>query len=179
MVHIGTLKISFRHRALKQIDTTLYTLMPSIDGRIGGSPGGGGVYGQDHVGQTSHLASHLVLELSFGDSNYHLEGELLGWAKGFQWSVNRSRIAFLSHWSFDPDSAGIINAVENAVTWSPRRSSQITVALFRVYAVSLLPSLTSLRAFIVPCSACLWFLRNLGSVPLSEGYLWVFGFLML
>jgi hypothetical protein len=35
------------------------------------------------------------------------------------------------------------------------------------------------NAFIVPCSACLWFLRNLGSVPLSDGYLEVFGFLML
>lgn len=34
-------------------------------------------------------------------------------------------------------------------------------------------------AFIVPCSACLWFLRNLGSVPLSEGYLCVLGFLIL
>jgi hypothetical protein len=35
------------------------------------------------------------------------------------------------------------------------------------------------RALAVPCSACLWFLRYLGSVPLSEGYLWVLGFLML
>jgi hypothetical protein len=35
------------------------------------------------------------------------------------------------------------------------------------------------RAFIVPWSACLWFLLNLGSVPLREGYLLVFGFLIL
>lgn len=32
---------------------------------------------------------------------------------------------------------------------------------------------------MVPWRACLWLRRNLGSVPLSEGYLWVFGFLML
>ena len=32
------------------------------------------------------------------------------------------------------------------------------------------------KAFIVPCSACLWFLRNLGSVPFRDGYLEVFGF---
>lgn len=51
--------------------------------------------------------------------------------------------------------------------------------IFDVHAVSLFPSFTSLSAFIVPCRACLWFLRNLGSVPLSEGYLWVLGFLML
>lgn len=31
----------------------------------------------------------------------------------------------------------------------------------------------------MPCSACLWFLLNFGSVPLSEGYRWVFGFLIL
>ena len=37
----------------------------------------------------------------------------------------------------------------------------------------------STRARAVPCRACLWFLRNLGSVPLSEGYLAVLGFLML
>lgn len=66
------------------------------------------------------------------------------------------------------------------------------------HAVSRLPSLTSFcilvsispsysrltrcphtNAFSVPCSACLWFLRNLGSVPLREGYLCDFGFLML
>jgi len=35
------------------------------------------------------------------------------------------------------------------------------------------------RAFMVPCRACLWFLRNLGSVPLSDGYLLVLGFLIL
>jgi len=35
------------------------------------------------------------------------------------------------------------------------------------------------RALIVPCSACLWFRLNLGSVPLREGYRWVFGFLIL
>lgn len=35
------------------------------------------------------------------------------------------------------------------------------------------------KAFIVPCSACLWFLRNLGSVPFRDGYLEVFGFLIL
>ena len=35
------------------------------------------------------------------------------------------------------------------------------------------------RALMVPCSACLWFLLNFGSVPLSEGYRWVFGFLIL
>lgn len=34
-------------------------------------------------------------------------------------------------------------------------------------------------AFIVPCRACLWFLLNLGSVPFREGYLEVFGFLIL
>ena len=34
-------------------------------------------------------------------------------------------------------------------------------------------------AFMVPWSACLWFLRNLGSVPLSEGYRFVLGFLIL
>jgi hypothetical protein len=32
---------------------------------------------------------------------------------------------------------------------------------------------------MVPCRACLWFLLNLGSVPLSEGYLCVLGFLIL
>jgi hypothetical protein len=32
---------------------------------------------------------------------------------------------------------------------------------------------------MVPCKACLWFLRNLGSVPFKEGYLEVFGFLIL
>lgn len=32
---------------------------------------------------------------------------------------------------------------------------------------------------MVPCSACLWFLRNFGSVPLSEGYRLVLGFLIL
>jgi hypothetical protein len=35
------------------------------------------------------------------------------------------------------------------------------------------------RAFIVPWRACLWFLRNFGSVPFNEGYLQVFGFLIL
>ena len=35
------------------------------------------------------------------------------------------------------------------------------------------------KAFVVPCRACLWFLRNFGSVPLRDGYLEVFGFLML
>lgn len=35
------------------------------------------------------------------------------------------------------------------------------------------------NALIVPWRACLWFLLNLGSVPLSDGYLWVFGFLIL
>ena len=35
------------------------------------------------------------------------------------------------------------------------------------------------KAFIVPCRACLWFLRNLGSVPLRDGYLEVLGFLIL
>ena len=35
------------------------------------------------------------------------------------------------------------------------------------------------RAFMVPCNACLWFLRNLGSVPLSDGYRCVFGRLIL
>lgn len=35
------------------------------------------------------------------------------------------------------------------------------------------------RAFAVPCSACRWFLRNLGSTPFSDGYLWVLGLLML
>ena len=35
------------------------------------------------------------------------------------------------------------------------------------------------KAFIVPCRACLWFRRNLGSVPLRDGYLLVFGFLIL
>ena len=34
------------------------------------------------------------------------------------------------------------------------------------------------KAFIVPCRACLWFLRNLGSVPFRDGYRWVLGFLM-
>lgn len=48
-----------------------------------------------------------------------------------------------------------------------------------IYAVSLFPSLTSFNAFIVPWRACLWFLRNFGSVPLREGYRWVFGFLIL
>lgn len=32
---------------------------------------------------------------------------------------------------------------------------------------------------MVPWSACLWFLLNFGSVPLRDGYLWVFGFLIL
>jgi hypothetical protein len=32
---------------------------------------------------------------------------------------------------------------------------------------------------MVPCRACLWFLLNLGSVPLREGYLCVLGFLIL
>ena len=32
---------------------------------------------------------------------------------------------------------------------------------------------------MVPCRACLWFLRNLGSVPLSDGYLLLLGFLIL
>lgn len=32
---------------------------------------------------------------------------------------------------------------------------------------------------MVPWRACLWFRRNLGSVPLSEGYLEVLGFLIL
>lgn len=41
------------------------------------------------------------------------------------------------------------------------------------------PSFTSFSALIVPCSACLWFRRNLGSVPLSEGYRCVLGFLIL
>jgi len=44
-----------------------------------------------------------------------------------------------------------------------------------LYAASLFPSLTSFNAFMVPWRACLWFLRNLGSVPLREGYLWVLG----
>jgi hypothetical protein len=35
------------------------------------------------------------------------------------------------------------------------------------------------KAFIVPWRACLWFRRNFGSVPLSDGYLEVFGFLIL
>lgn len=35
------------------------------------------------------------------------------------------------------------------------------------------------RALMVPCRACLWFRRNLGSVPLSEGYRCVLGFLIL
>lgn len=35
------------------------------------------------------------------------------------------------------------------------------------------------KAFAVPCSACLWFLRNFGSVPFRDGYLEVFGFLIL
>lgn len=35
------------------------------------------------------------------------------------------------------------------------------------------------RALAVPWRACLWFLRNLGSVPLREGYLEVLGFLIL
>jgi len=35
------------------------------------------------------------------------------------------------------------------------------------------------NALAVPWRACLWFLRNLGSVPFSEGYLEVLGFLML
>lgn len=47
------------------------------------------------------------------------------------------------------------------------------------YAASLTPSFTSFSAFIVPCRACLWLRLNLGSVPLSEGYRNVFGFLML
>jgi len=33
-----------------------------------------------------------------------------------------------------------------------------------LHAVSRLPSFNSFKAFIVPCRACLWFLRNLGSV---------------
>ena len=65
------------------------------------------------------------------------------------------------------------------------------------HAASLFPSLTSFystcqllshmlpyperptKAFIVPCSACLWFRRYFGSVPLREGYRCVLGFLML
>lgn len=35
------------------------------------------------------------------------------------------------------------------------------------------------RALAVPCSACLWLRRNLGSVPFSDGYLEVLGFLIL
>lgn len=35
------------------------------------------------------------------------------------------------------------------------------------------------RAFIVPWRACLWFLRNFGSVPFKDGYLEVLGFLIL
>jgi hypothetical protein len=31
----------------------------------------------------------------------------------------------------------------------------------------------------VPCRACLWFLRNFGSVPFNDGYLEVLGFLIL
>jgi hypothetical protein len=56
--------------------------------------------------------------------------------------------------------------------------SRLRHSLFS-HAASLLPSFTSFSAFIVPCRACLWFLRNLGSVPFREGYLCVFGFLML
>ena len=75
--------------------------------------------------------------------------------------------------------------------------SLVSLVLFVPYAESRLPSLTSFcivcqsgiangsgltkrtRAFMVPCRACLWFLLNLGSVPLSEGYLCVLGFLIL
>lgn len=35
------------------------------------------------------------------------------------------------------------------------------------------------NAFVVPWRACLWFRRNLGSVPFREGYLEVLGFLIL
>jgi len=60
-----------------------------------------------------------------------------------------------------------------------RRETAIPLNLARVaHAESRVPSLTSFSAFIVPCSACLWFLRNLGSVPLREGYRFVFGFLI-
>lgn len=55
----------------------------------------------------------------------------------------------------------------------------VTSSEVRNQATSLLPSLTSFSALIVPCSACLWFLRNFGSVPLREGYRKVFGFLIL
>jgi hypothetical protein len=75
------------------------------------------------------------------------------------------------------------------------------VKLRDVYAVSRFPSFNSFcenhllaklhnsfpeypiekrtKAFIVPCRACLWFLRNFGSVPFRDGYLEVFGFLIL
>ena len=64
----------------------------------------------------------------------------------------------------------------------PKRSSQETFhssSSKLIYTASLFPSLTSFSAFIVPCRACLWFLRNFGSVPFKDGYLCVFGFLIL
>jgi hypothetical protein len=55
--------------------------------------------------------------------------------------------------------------------------SRLLLFLRRASIVSHLRGLT--RAFAVPWSACLWFRLYLGSVPLREGYLDVFGFLIL
>lgn len=62
-----------------------------------------------------------------------------------------------------------ISSSHAARSLSWRGSATKNLPLSPDHAASLLPSLTSFKALIVPCSACLWFRRNLGSVPLREG----------
>ncbi len=62
---------------------------------------------------------------------------------------------------------------------------QKSVDVLSPFIASRLPRMYTLderertKALIVPCSACRWFRLNLGSVPLSDGYRKVFGFLIL
>ena len=90
--------------------------------------------------------------------------------------------------------------LHNATMHTPQQSSCRRELHRDAHAVSRLPSFNSFygskkislcpeaflrieyeptKAFIVPCRACLWFRRNFGSVPLRDGYLEVFGFLIL
>jgi len=65
-----------------------------------------------------------------------------------------------------------------AVSLFPSRNSfckNVSAAAISLWSVALMHT----NALAVPWSACLWFLRNLGSVPLSDGYLEVLGFLIL
>lgn len=74
----------------------------------------------------------------------------------------------------------------------PRPSSAAPISLYAeaasfsafciqsyVSAAYMLESGGRTKAFMVPWRACLWLRRNFGSVPLRDGYLQVFGFLIL